>query len=294
MAFKKMTQKEKREYMAAKEKDCIARLTRGIEELIESEAWEEWLRFQARFHSYSFSNVLLILRQCPNATAVGGYKTVWEPLGYRIKKNVHAIAIWGKPWVKYDEKEGEDGEVKKEISYSRYPILSVYDISQLEPGPDAKPLTSPAKVIEGADHEADLTTLVGFANQNGIEVKVGELPGNMGGRIRRDGTEMTLNEDRELNHRFRTVAHELAHFAIHRSEQGSRETEEMDAEAVAFIVADARGLDTAGYSTGYIASWVDGDVKKFVKHMKERGEVIAKAAKWILSAFDGKGEKEDE
>ena len=56
------------------------------------------------------------------------------------------------------------------------------------------------------------------------------------------------------------VIHELAHATLHRSgpEGGSekdKHTKEVEAESVAFAVAQAFGLDTSDYSFPYIASW---------------------------------------
>lgn len=291
MAWQKMTDKEKKEYMDGKRKDAVTRLTTQVQALTESESWKEWLHWQAKFHTYSFCNAVLIKGQCPEASAVCGYKSVWEPAGYRIKKGEKAISIFGKPWVVEREQENDEGEIETVAAYRRYPILSVWDISQLEPTENAKPMPELAKAISGTDYEADLGILLRFAKSNGIEVEVKSIKGSKGGAISRDGSTMIVNDQKELNHNFRTVAHELAHYALHCQGRGNQsyQSGELDAEAVAFIVADARGLDTSEYSVGYVATWA-GEADKFVAHMKARGTVIADAARWILAAFDGKGE----
>jgi len=40
--------------------ETLERLTNGIAQLTSSETWTTWLRVQARFHRYSFSNALLV------------------------------------------------------------------------------------------------------------------------------------------------------------------------------------------------------------------------------------------
>ena len=50
-----------------------------------SEALTRYLGAMAKFRAYSFLNVLLILKQCPNAGRVAGYKT-WQSLGRQVKK----------------------------------------------------------------------------------------------------------------------------------------------------------------------------------------------------------------
>lgn len=49
-------------------------------------------RGRARFHTYSFGNVLLILRQNPEATTVAGYRT-WQTLGRQVRKGERGIQI---------------------------------------------------------------------------------------------------------------------------------------------------------------------------------------------------------
>jgi hypothetical protein len=54
--------------------ETLERLTNGIAQLTNSERWTTWLRVQARFHRYSFSNALLVALQCPGATRVTGFQ----------------------------------------------------------------------------------------------------------------------------------------------------------------------------------------------------------------------------
>jgi antirestriction protein ArdC len=49
-------------------------------------------RGRAWFHTYSFGNVLLILRQNPEATTVAGYRT-WQTLGRQVRKGERGIQI---------------------------------------------------------------------------------------------------------------------------------------------------------------------------------------------------------
>lgn len=67
-------------------------LQTGLAELTSSHAWQHMLTVAARFHTYSPSNVLLILAQRPDATRVAGLRT-WNSLGRRINKGEHGIRI---------------------------------------------------------------------------------------------------------------------------------------------------------------------------------------------------------
>ncbi len=70
----------------------------AIEQLAEalsagnSEALSAYLAAMAKFRAYSFLNVLLILKACPNANHVAGYKT-WQSLGRQVKQGEKGIMI---------------------------------------------------------------------------------------------------------------------------------------------------------------------------------------------------------
>ena len=77
-------------------------------------------------------------------------------------------------------------------------------------------------------------------------------------------------------HAHRTLFHELAHSQLHfdKENQLSRDTEEMEAECTAMLVADALGLEGLEESRGYVQNWFDGQ------------RIPEKSAKRILHAAD--------
>ncbi|MCK9597646.1 MAG: ArdC-like ssDNA-binding domain-containing protein [Sphaerochaeta sp.] len=246
MAWQKMTDEQKREYAKEKHAATVDKLVKGVAELTDSEKWKDWLKWQAKFHKYSFANVMLISRQCPNASHVGGYQTVWKPLGYTIKKGEKGIYIFGAPFVIYRQREKDNGETEEYPAYRHYPILNVWDISQLD-GPAEPEIT---KDMTGDSHSQDLAVLLEYAKANAIDVSMVDLPDNYSGDITISSSAMRLNQNKDIDHSFATVCHELAHYALHKGSTDSRASKEMDAEATSFIVAEARGLDTSQYSFG--------------------------------------------
>ena len=58
----------------------------------QSEVLTQYLSAMARFHNYSFGNVMLIARQKPQATHVAGIRT-WNSLGRFVKKGEKGILI---------------------------------------------------------------------------------------------------------------------------------------------------------------------------------------------------------
>ena len=79
--------------------ETIKKVTnQAIEQLVEalnagqSEALTRYLAAIAKFRTYSFLNVLLILKACPNASRVAGYKT-WQSFGRQVKQGEKGILI---------------------------------------------------------------------------------------------------------------------------------------------------------------------------------------------------------
>jgi len=58
----------------------------------ESEVLTQYLNAMARFHTYSFGNIMLIARQKPTATRVAGIRT-WNSLGRLVKRGEKGILI---------------------------------------------------------------------------------------------------------------------------------------------------------------------------------------------------------
>jgi len=61
-------------------------ITDQVESLRDSGQWQQFLDFAQNFHNYSLNNLLLILGQNPNASAVAGFRK-WQELNrlFRIQ-----------------------------------------------------------------------------------------------------------------------------------------------------------------------------------------------------------------
>jgi len=72
------------------------------------------------------------------------------------------------------------------------------------------------------------------------------------------GGKITLLCGMQRAEEFSTLAHEIAHELLHRDEHRTRTTKqirETEAEAVAFVVCQALGLETGTASADYIQLW---------------------------------------
>ena len=70
-----------------------------------SETLTAYLGAMARFHNYSFGNILAIARQRPTATRVAGFGT-WNELGRFVKKGEKGIQILA-PMIGYRRRNDE-------------------------------------------------------------------------------------------------------------------------------------------------------------------------------------------
>src|SRR5438094_9516903 len=88
--------------------DVLARLEQAVGAIQDSETFRRYLDIQARFHQYSFGNVVLILSQRPDSTRVVGYNA-WLKMHRYVKRGETTIKIIV-PMTKKVEKES--GEVE--------------------------------------------------------------------------------------------------------------------------------------------------------------------------------------
>src|SRR5881296_607172 len=100
-----------------------------------SEVLTTYLGAMAKFHTYSFGNIMLIARQKPDATNVAGLRT-WNSLGRFVRRGEKGIFILA-PMVgnrrNRDENAKQDTDAK-ETQRTLYGFRGVYvfDITQTE------------------------------------------------------------------------------------------------------------------------------------------------------------------
>lgn len=92
----------------------------------------------------------------------------------------------------------------------------------------------------------------------------------------------------------KTAVHEVAHCILHRDgfEPRSREQMEVEAESTAFLVCDHFGLDSGGYSFGYVAGWAESILaeRNGEKRLLAIIGDLSDAAWRIIDAVDPPGE----
>ncbi len=128
-----------------------------------SEVLTHYLNAMARFHHYSFGNVLLIARQKPDASHVAGIRT-WNSLGRFVRRGEKGIFILapmiGRKRSEQPEPSGEGEDAKTQLIGFRG--VYVFDVAQTE-GKEL-PTVEAAK----GDPGSYLAKLVNFTIAQGI------------------------------------------------------------------------------------------------------------------------------
>jgi antirestriction protein ArdC len=233
----------------------LATLGDKVAALAGSDEWLAYLRFVAAFRAYSLNNVLLIATQCPHATRVAGYRT-WQRLGRQVRKGERAIKILGYSTKSITRTDPDTGE-ETEDRLVRYPVLSVFDISQTDGDPIR---TSQYQLPSGDGPDGALDQLIGLLQAEGWNLRELPLAGGCEGYT--DRTRRVIATDARLDPAARLVVllHEAAHAVLHTDlkpgeYQAHRGVCETEAESTAYVLANLLGLDVDASSISYVAGW---------------------------------------
>ena len=128
------------------------------------------------------------------------------------------------------------------------------------------PLDPPIHEVTGEDLAPALPQLIELAHDIGSVVEFETITDGSDGYYELDSRRIAIRQDMAVNAQAKTLIHELAH-ALLRAEPSpedpelERAGEELVVESVAYTVCGALGLDSAGYSIPYLASWAPkGDI----------------------------------
>lgn len=278
-----------------------AQITQQTTELVQGDQWQEWLRFSGRFHSYSFFNVMLILLQKPDASLVAGYRA-WQAKGRQVQKGETGVRIMAPVLARADvlDKAGnpvldENGKPKKSNRIVNVKPATVFDVSQTcgEPIPERPH----PQLLKGQAPEGLWESLATLIGDCGYQVQRADCGAANGITDFVDRT-VTVRPDLDDAQATKTLIHEAGHVLLHepdcpdlRDSTGlCRGEKEVEAESVAFLVANAHGLDTSDYTFAYVASWASNALQQaeegttLAEIIAKTGQRVVKAAHTILDA----------
>lgn len=241
-----------------KQENALKKSEQAIEELStalaegRSDKLVSYLDMLSRFHHYSFGNCMLIAMQRPDATYVAGFKR-WKQLKRHVKKGEKGIMILA-PIARRKSSDERSEELKRqqderdqETAVAGFRAVYVFDVSQT----DGKDLPEFSR-IHGEPGEK-LATLQAIVASHGITLSYVDSLGGPQGVSKGGAIEVCNGLDSATG--FAVLAHELAHEMLHRGDRRKTTTRvirELEAEAVAYVVCRAAGLDAIRHSADYI------------------------------------------
>lgn len=275
-------------------------LKEGMKNYLDSEQFKSFLDTMSKFHNYSLNNIHLLKMQNPNVSKVASFNKWKTDFDRTVKKGSKALKIWVPYQVKtkisanqnelsFSPSENEMEE--KEIIVTRFKLGNVFDVSQTE----GKELPKAINELTGdvKDYEDLYRAAKAVSMDNQVPISFEE--------IKRESTNgyYSPNENRIVISKglkgqeqiLKTIFHEMAHADLHRGSNAQYgddqyRKQELQAESVAYVVANHFGFDTSSYSFGYLAIWAKD--KNGFEDMVEQLQVVQKEAKSLIDRMDAK------
>ena len=261
-------------------KEITDRIEAGIRDIFESgdmEKYRNYLRTMSRFHNYSLNNQALIHLQRPDATFVAGYNRWRDKFSRHVLRGEKGITIIAPtPYKKKIEQEKLDPDTKlpildadgkvmteeKEIEIPMFRPVKVFDYAQTDGKPLPERVASPVANLTGSveNYEAFMEAL---RRSSPVPVEVKPLSAEMDGYFSPKSQSITLREGMSEVQTVSAAVHEIAHAKLHNyalqqpeeRRHKSRNTEEVEAESISFMVCAYFGIETGANSFGYVATW---------------------------------------
>lgn len=306
--------------------EAYTELENGLQELMTSEKYLDFLNTMAERPRYSFNNTVLVYLQKPDATFLAGYGKFRETYGHQVIQGEKGIKIFA-PIIRKKknnliegeiEKNKDNKEEKEEETIVGFRMVKIFDISQTKPIMEKTeegneiPCKKAKKLIDSLsylkmvnlwaeDEEFQEELLAAAKDMIDIPVKEKELSPDLGGYFRfqdKDNLHIVLNNKFGITSRFTTLLHEWTHYHLHNpfkketewiTEKFKKQDKEIQAESVAYIVAKHFGIDSSPESFKYVASW---SKEKDIKDLKTSMEIIQKTAATFIELIETRLETE--
>ena len=261
-------------------KEITDRIEAGIRDIFESgdmEKYRNYLRTMSRFHNYSLNNQALIHLQRPDATLVAGYNRWRDKFSRHVLRGEKGITIIAPtPYKKKIEQEKLDPDTKlpildadgkivteeKEIEIPMFRPVKVFDYAQTDGKPLPERVASPVANLTGSV-ENYAAFMEALRRSSPVPVEFKPLSADMDGYFSPKSQSITLREGMSEVQTVSAAVHEIAHAKLHNyalqqpeeRRHKSRNTEEVEAESISFMVCAYFGIETGANSFGYVATW---------------------------------------
>lgn len=275
-------------------------LKEGMKNYLDSEQFKSFLDTMSKFHNYSLNNIHLLKMQNPNVSQVASFNKWKTDFDRTVKKGSKALKIWVPYQVKtsipvhqkeldFTPAENEMGE--KEVTVTRFKLGNVFDVSQTE----GKELPKAINELTGdvKDYEDLYRAAKAVSMDNQVPISFEEIKRETtNGYYSPDENRIVISKGLKGQEQIlKTIFHEMAHADLHRGSNAQYgddqyRKQELQAESVAYVVANHFGFDTSSYSFGYLAIWAKD--KNGFEDMVEQLQVVQKEAKSLIDRMDAK------
>lgn len=293
---------------AAKERVSAiqAALKKAVLGMVEGDGWQRHLDALASvgplsLGRLSFNNQVLVMvgageRPFRNVATFAR----WHNYKRHPRKGEKALYILQPlPWKKNVENaEGKEEEVRGVF----FRALAVFLEAQTE-GEELPTSPLAAQRVQGGDAAtlATFAALRAHALKTGlasrVEVVEREVGEDSNGFFRPATREIVVKADLSPAHKVKTLVHEMTHARNAKKEFAlPLADDEVTAESAAYVVCQALGIDTAGFSFAYVAGWGTGqtkDVELLRRRIERTGEAVSQAAREFLDALADEGDGEE-
>ena len=275
-------------------------LKEGMKNYLDSEQFRSFLDTMSKFHNYSLNNIHLLKMQNPNVSHVASFNKWKTDFERTVKKGSKALKIWVPYQVKtkistnqnelsFSPSENEMEE--KEVTVTRFKLGNVFDVSQTE----GKELPKAINELTGSvkDYEDLYRAAKAVSMDNQVSISFEEINReSTNGYYSPDENRIVISKGLKGQEQIlKTIFHEMAHSDLHRgtnAQYGDDQyrKQELQAESVAYVVANHFGFDTSSYSFGYLAIWAKD--KNGFEDMVEQLQIVQKEAKSLIDRMDAK------
>lgn len=280
--------------------EILENLENGVRDVFTSENYLNYLETFSKFHNYSFSNIILILLQYPEASYVASFKDWTTKFNRIVKKGEHGIKILvptPKKVTMEKEVTNPDGttsieEVERKHLY--FKTGYVFDISQTM-GDELPTLVKTLK-YESNDLDNLLNNLFSTSEVK-IDYDYSLAENSANGYYNLLTQQIFLKPTLSALHKLKTIAHEYSHYlqeTLHaaNTKEMDRGTKEVIAESCAYCVLsmlanefNMEKLDSSEYSFGYVASWGSRDLKELKSTLTLISDISNQIFNWISKQF---------
>ena len=239
-------------------REIVDSIENGINELFESDKYQQYLSTMSRFHRYSVNNTMLIYMQRPDATHVAGFNKWRDQFGRNVLKGEKGIRIIAPtPYKKKVEEIKTDPETnaplldadgkaiieEKEIRIPMFKVLSVFDVSQTT----GKPLPQLAADLSGNVQQYEVF-MEALRRASPVPIEIKPVARDTDGFFSIKAQSITIRAGMSEVQTVCAAVHEIAHAKLHDYEhmteladdgetilvpgEKSRNTEEVEAESM--------------------------------------------------------------